>query len=97
MSEIFSSKKRTELRSEYCISNGYSYFNDMILNDYTDYLELRLMEAINKANGVNPSDSGLRLHNVMLSCPKCNGKNIMQRSDGVIGCVDCFHSWRHEA
>lgn len=64
MSEIFSSKKRTELRSEYCIANGYSHFNDRILNDYTDYLELRLMEALNKANGDNTSDSGLHLQNV---------------------------------
>lgn len=50
MSEMFSSKKRAELRSEYCLTNGYSYLNDKILNDYTDYLELRLLKALNKAN-----------------------------------------------
>lgn len=67
MSEIFSSKKRTELRSEYCIANGYSHFNDTVLNDYTDYLELRLMEALNKANDGSTNNSGLDLHHVRLA------------------------------
>lgn len=49
------------------------------------------------SNQANSENTNCAIFDVMLSCPKCKGKNIMQRSDGVIGCVDCFHSWRHEA
>lgn len=44
--EIYTNENRQGLRDEYCLHNGYSHFNDEILNDYTDYLELRMIESL---------------------------------------------------
>jgi len=41
-------KNTTEIRAEYCLNNGISIFNDNMLNDYTAYLEERLIEEKNK-------------------------------------------------
>ena len=62
------------------------------LRFYVDFIQ-----PIKQYFGGEAEVKKLNLQNVMLSCPKCEGKNIMQRSDGVIGCIDCSHSWRHEA
>jgi hypothetical protein len=50
MIEIYTLEKIQQIRKDYCKHNGYSQFNNRVINDYTDYLELRLMEALSQAN-----------------------------------------------
>lgn len=60
--EIFTKEKRSELRAEYCLNNGHSHFNSNVLNDYTDYLELRLIQI--EANEAKETASNCTMHGV---------------------------------
>jgi protein-arginine kinase activator protein McsA len=93
MNEIFEliTKLRHEL--EACRTGE----NDTKVMDAIQTVNAVDNKLLKQANGVQAKEATAISPRVMLSCPKCEGTNIMQRSDGVIGCVDCFHSWRHEA
>lgn len=74
MSEIFTPEKREQIRQKYCKDSGYSYFNNAARSDYSDYLELRLMQE--QANDLTTVEK------------QCNLPVVVQQRELLIGFFD---------
>ncbi len=72
--------ENTELKEKYCREFGYSYFNEHSENEYTKWLENKLLEALKqvKNNGV--------LDDVIVSGKDCK---IPMREFGSDKCLIC--------